>query len=370
MYTTRSEADFAKWRRLIIKTAYCIAVIVLIAEASLVVLTGPAEIQLGSIANQLFRFLVIPTTLNFAVIAIGTKLLTKKGLDESKKNFITCMILYLVCALSQIVHYNLMPMYCSTIVAIFATIIFANPRFTRIIFILSLCSISIAFCFSAFEQPTYMPHYNIYKVLMEYFCAVVITVCSFITANALIRFESEREKKVVDSYKKQIELLNQVKLDSNTGLLNRRAIIEKADRSFGKRQFTKDIQLILIEIDNYDNLREKVGRENSDQLIEHIALIIKEVFNSEACTASRYDLDQFAVLVRGESEQYTMQRLEKLKLKASLMLVDGMKSDFVSLSYAVSVYTQDMWSSSDLFTRAEKLLAGERTLKQMDSFKV
>lgn len=370
MYTIKSESDYNKWRQITIKTCYALAVIVLISETTLFFLSNPADLQYYSITHHLIRFLVAPSAMNFLTVFIGNLLIKKSRYDQRMKNVLVCLILYFECFFTQIFHCNINALMLAALVAIYMTIIFGDLSITRLIFALSVIGVTIMFILGAFELSVNLRSFNIYKHLVEYLVAMVIYGCSYITAKTIIDYETERERKLSDGYKKQLDLVNQSMLDSKTGLFNRRTFIEKVDVSFSKCQYTKNLVLAILEVDDLGKKREAYGRELCDQILLDISQIIKECFASNACTCGKYDFDQFAVLVRTDSQDDVLQRIEKVNMRVSLLKYEKLEESFVTVSFALSSYTNDMWSSSDMFTRAIRVLEAKRTKRQIESFKI
>lgn len=370
MYTIKSESDYNKWRQITLKTCYALAVIVLIGETTLFFLSNPAGLQYYSVPVHLVRFLIAPSLLNFITVFIGSMLVKKSRYDQRMKNVIVCLVLFFEGFFTQVFHFNINVLMLAGLLALFMTVIYGDLSITRLIFALSLIGVTIMFILGTFEMSVNMLSFNIYKHLVEYLVAIIIYGCGFIIAKDIISYETERERKLSDGYKKQLDLVNQSMLDGKTGLFNRRTFIEKVDSSFSKCQYTKNLVLAIIEVDDLGKKRETYGRELCDQIVLDISQIIKECFASNACTCGKYDFDQFAVLVRTDSQEDVEQRIEKVNMRVSLLKYEKLEDTFVTVSYALSSYTNDMWSSSDMFTRAIRVLEAKRTKRQIESLRI
>lgn len=370
MYTVKSEADYEKWRRTVFTTAYIYAFVVLVAEMSLFFLSEPAGIMYFSVPVHLIRFLVLPSVVNFTAVSVIRAIVKRIRIDSERKNFLACIALYLVCAVSQLVHYNIVAMLSATIVSIFASVIFANRRTTLFVFSLSLLSLTAAAIIGWLEMLKYDIDFNAYRHFIEYCTALAVHICSYISARGIISYANEREKKIADGYRRQLELINQVKFDAKTGLLNRRVFMEKLDEAFAKCQYTKNIRVVLIEINDFDDIRESFGREATEAVVAETAALIKECFASDNCCAAKYDFDKFAVLIKNETNEQTETRTEHLRARLSLLEIEQLKSEFVSVIYAVAGYTNDTWTSSDMLTRCERMLEAQRAKREIEKLSI
>jgi diguanylate cyclase (GGDEF)-like protein len=104
---------------------------------------------------------------------------------------------------------------------------------------------------------------------------------------------------IVRSYKKHNELLYVVSItDSLTGLYNRRYYSDYLDKikEFNTGDSKIELTLIYMDINNFKKVNDKYGHKVGDEVLEKIAMIIKQNIRKEDI-AARYGGDEFAILL-------------------------------------------------------------------------
>ncbi len=160
-----------------------------------------------------------------------------------------------------------------------------------------------------------------------------------------------RDQSLDNELEEKIQLLaNQ---DTQTGLFNRRYLMEKLDAiTSGEDNTRLDHSLLYIQIDGFQKLRSEVGVINSDKLLKNVALILKDMID-EGDILSRFGDHTFAILSKKskllEAEPFAemvRSTIEKNELEIGDNDVD------LTCSIGISYLSSENKSSQELINQA------------------
>jgi diguanylate cyclase (GGDEF)-like protein len=138
----------------------------------------------------------------------------------------------------------------------------------------------------------YVPPYRIEQEFSNSLRLINITI--FISATLLI---SLFYAKINLDIRKQLE--NASTTDQLTGLHNRRLFIHLAELEITKiRRQRSTLSLIMLDIDDFKNINDQHGHNCGDDVLKHIAQMIRETVRPEDI-ASRWGGEEFIVLLPG-----------------------------------------------------------------------
>jgi diguanylate cyclase (GGDEF)-like protein/PAS domain S-box-containing protein len=153
------------------------------------------------------------------------------------------------------------------------------------------------------------------------------------TRDITCRWKSEEERK------KLIERLEYLSsTDVLTGLLNRRALIERLTYEVERAvRYQGDLSLILCDIDNFKEINDSYGHISGDNALKAIAGILSSSLRS-ADLVGRYGGDEFMLILPETSMQGAVEFAERIRasLETARVRVKGRKSIGASLSLGVS----------------------------------
>lgn len=131
-------------------------------------------------------------------------------------------------------------------------------------------------------------------------------------------------------------LQEQARVDSLTGLVNRRVFDEALETSLG-RPVPAGTALVLIDVDEFKTINDRHGHPVGDDVLVHLAGVLREQIRVEDAVLSRLGGDELAVLLPGCPVDVAHRRAEDL-LEAvrstPLLLADG---TLLSLSISLGV---------------------------------
>ncbi len=339
--------SYGPWRQRLLKVCIIISVIVFLTEFLILFLDKWAGLLFLPLPLYIFRFLLLPSFINFSSVFICSKLLQSGKLQERTKNFVSAILLFVLCACSELAHYVFAPIFCAPCIAIFVSAIFEDKKITRTIFSLSLVSLSMASIIAALELRR-----GDRQLLLDWLVALVITICIYLVTKFLADFECERTRSIASSYKKQFELTEQLKHDHLTGLLNRKAFFELLDHYINK-QPEKGLYLAVIDVDDYKNVNDTYGHIQGDAVLKYLAEILEKYVLQHGFIA-RYGGDEFAVVFMDIPASQACEIIEKVRNEFNSHRFDFQKD--LSVTFTCGLASHRGQRSQEFFETADRAL--------------
>jgi len=167
----------------------------------------------------------------------------------------------------------------------------------------------------------------------------------------------KRWRDLVLSRANQEQLERLVNIDSLTGLLNRRAILNRLDEHItNARRYEDDLCILMLDIDHFKLVNDKYGHITGDDVLENVgALLLRRIRDTD--NAGRYGGEEFLInLPKTDlaSALIVAERIQK-GIKASTMNDLNGNSFSITISQGLAKYeTGDDIHS--LISRADNLL--------------
>lgn len=280
-----------KWRTKLFRVSALITVFVFVAEVLIFLYNKYFDELFIAEAMYEVRFIVIPSLLNFAGLVITFTRLKSQNVTDREKNVAISMLMVWICGVVECSHYVYAPILCAPCIAIFITIIFADRRITRTISILAFVFLVISVGIAMLELRK-----GDSRLLIDFLIAVSVTFFSYYTANILAEYQKEINESINSSYKRQNELIEEMKVDGLTGLFNKKALTEsieaKVKNYFGNK---KQLNMAIIDIDHFKNVNDTYGHAMGDIVLVELSKLIKMIVKGKA-SAFRFGGEEFVIL--------------------------------------------------------------------------
>lgn len=174
-----------------------------------------------------------------------------------------------------------------------------------------------------------------------------------------------RFKNIQQERDEQEKLEKRVKTDPMTGILNKVAIKLSVDDFLSNSDIKEEHALLLIDLDKFKNVNDKLGHMVGDKVILDVVEAMKKVFCNDEILG-RAGGDEFVVFIknsnRTKTEELAKQLCSEVKKKYS-----GNKLDVdVSSSIGAAYFIEDGFDYNSLFSKADiamyysKLQGGNR----------
>lgn len=154
---------------------------------------------------------------------------------------------------------------------------------------------------------------------------------------------------------KQLELEYMAYFDNETGVYNRNYFVKRLERAVGKipNSYNK-VQVLYLDIDNYNIINDSVGFVLGDELIIKFAKMLNE-YVTHTLKVGRFNNDEFAIaFYDAENDDSALQLYKDIikKLEKPIELSDGSKV-YVSVSAGIASYPSGGKTAVDLIRCAD-----------------
>lgn len=162
-------------------------------------------------------------------------------------------------------------------------------------------------------------------------------------------------KDITESKHRQLELEYMAYFDSETGAYNRNYFVKRLDRAISKVQKSCNrVQVIYLDIDNYNVLNDTYGFIMGDELIIQFAKILN-AYTSHNVKVGRFNNDEFAIALfdaKSEDEAEKLYNDIVKKIEKPIRISDG--SDvYISMSVGIAKYPIGGKTAADLIRCAD-----------------
>ncbi len=156
--------------------------------------------------------------------------------------------------------------------------------------------------------------------------------------------------------KSQRKLLQVSRIDSLTGLNNRRRALQLGEKLFVKAKQNGNLSLLMIDIDNFKNINDSFGHSKGDYVLKTLGSLINQQLRQDDVFA-RFGGEEFIILLPNANYEQaieTAQRIRKIVAEHTWQLPDNTP---VTVSIGVANTRKGKFSSLDqLIKQADDLL--------------
>ncbi|MGB9849145.1 MAG: GGDEF domain-containing protein [Moorellaceae bacterium] len=168
--------------------------------------------------------------------------------------------------------------------------------------------------------------------------------------------------RILDNARKYEEAMQSASTDILTGLLNRKAIVQKIEEEIlrGSRYRTK-FCLVFLDLDGFKRVNDVLGHAAGDRLLRGVASVItRSIRKSDA--AARFGGDEFIILLK----EISVKQAETVccRIKAGVARMDTGLGSGVSASVGISSYPEDGKSAEELINIADSRMYAEKSKRK------
>jgi len=145
--------------------------------------------------------------------------------------------------------------------------------------------------------------------------------------------------------------------DGLTGFYNRRYFYELAEIEMRRSQrYGSDLSLILIDIDLFKNVNNRLGHTAGDQVLIHLSQCLRSQIRASD-SIGRYGGEEFVILLPETKAKNAVEVVERLRRSAEECVTDiGHTKVHITISLGVAQMDEDCQSVDELFHRADRAL--------------
>lgn len=283
-----------KWRWELFKICVLLAAIGTVAEIAIYLYDSANSVLFLPLSIYRARFIYIPSSLNLIIILLTAYCLKSPRLSNGAKNVWACILIYFLCANTQVIHYVYGPLLMLPSVAIFVTILFANKWLTAGISIASVISLAIAGFQASRELRKDDPRLTIDLIL-----AFVVMFTVYVSARLLSRYVKEQIDYILVSNERQRTLIEERNIDPLLGIGNRRVMNERLAEIVNTAKGSVAPQLLMLDVDDFKSINDIYGHLSGDEVLTKLSDMIRKQIKENRLEAFRYGGEEIVLVSLG-----------------------------------------------------------------------
>lgn len=167
----------------------------------------------------------------------------------------------------------------------------------------------------------------------------------------------EKWRGMILSQANQEELERMVNIDSLTGLLNKRAVMQKLDDQITQaRRYQEDLAILMLDIDHFKRVNDTYGHITGDDVLEKVGTSLQASVR-EADIAGRYGGEEFVAVLPNTDLSDAMVVAERIRQRINALEMKDLKGDSFSITVSQGLANYEPGDErSSLLSRADNAL--------------
>jgi diguanylate cyclase (GGDEF)-like protein len=339
----KTFVDPIKWCRYIVNVGYIIVALIIMAHviwyfAARSILAHPPDVYLRN-------YIILPAIGLLALAVFVDLLVRSPRFSLFMKEAVSISLIIAISLYLCLTHVIAKVLLGSFILPIFASTIFTNVKLTRWMFwasSLAVLLIGVIYLFLGKLDG---------DMIMQIFVACFMFICSYQIAKILIRYSHDNLTTLTNYDNKHQYMKEQLKLDSFTGLYNKKTFDDYLPKLMEECQ-NEDvlISMAMIDVDNFKYVNDLYGHPMGDRVLLYLSQILKKV-QADNIRAFRMGGDEFSVLFKGFDAENSARVCEALRAQMEscpLRATDGKRVTFSCGVVSINPKNIDL----EVFTKA------------------
>lgn len=332
-YKSYKENCFEKWQKAILSMCIIVSFIVLGIEIFTYSALLDTEERFSLNMHYISFRIIIPSLVNFGSILLFSILKKQKTIALEKKNLFVSFAFFIICSVISIFHNYFQILLLTPCVAIYVCTIFGSRTILKALIhaIIPTYIISaITFITDAYTGTL------LYKIL-TLICEIAFIICSYYFAQAIVKTQKNQLSYIKDSYKKQSELIEEMRIDPLTRLYNRTAFSETLLRIINIFKSTSiEPYIVMMDIDFFKRVNDKYGHIYGDEVLVSLSEIIRK--NISFRKAFRFGGEEFILLFEDSTLEEVIDVVERIRKDFASTKFEFDTSEVFTISAGISGY--------------------------------
>jgi diguanylate cyclase (GGDEF)-like protein/PAS domain S-box-containing protein len=145
--------------------------------------------------------------------------------------------------------------------------------------------------------------------------------------------------------------------DSLTGLPNRQAIMNKAEKEFARaRQNDLPLSLVMIDVDHFKSINDQFGHAAGDHVLREVSTICQDVLRGSD-VIGRVGGEEFVLLLPGAAQTNAEQVAERMRKRLATTRIFFHEQEFnITASFGVATISDDDDTLQNMLDRADEAM--------------
>ncbi len=347
-----------KWQKRILSIFFMIAGMMLLSEIAIFFVFLFSETLDVSYTEYIALRIVLPMVINYSVLFTVRNIVNDKNRSFKDKEIAVAVLTLVVSSTPAIFHNYFRIFMVSFILPFLLNSIFGDPKLLKRLIAPMVPLMLIAFVTMWLDKSSV----NKAEVGLNIFCTIVFVFTTYSFSKRLVKGQAENLRHIVDSYKRQEELIQELKIEPLTHLYNRAAYketVEKLCRRASASENENSPVAAIIDLDHFKNVNDTYGHLAGDQILVKIADIIRNSMGSSR-NAFRYGGEEFVLFFENCPEDAVHEKISGILREYSATRFDFAPEASFTFSAGICSYRPG-FTAEEWFNKADEFLYKAKT---------
>ncbi len=340
--------DQQKWCKAIFAANIIFAGVIFLMELILWLVFEIQGLRDQPLGVYFFWYMFLPTFLNASILGIGAVVMQRRWVKHELLNSVPVIQMTLICFVLSTIHHVFFVTFATFCFPIFISAIFQERKLTRRITVLCLICLTVMM----YLGPKITQVENRY-LFSSYLIAAAIVLSANILCELLMRYESQKDRKLEMLHRSRMEILEQLKYDQKTGLYGHTSFQTGMKMLVNEAEVGNRPAVAVLDIDDFKKVNDTYGHVKGDIVILELARIMREACGDKYFPA-RFGGEEFAILFRNGTIDDYIQTVERIRREIERTEFDFRKSP-VTISAGIAIWKKG-WGTTEFFNRADEAL--------------
>jgi two-component system cell cycle response regulator len=162
------------------------------------------------------------------------------------------------------------------------------------------------------------------------------------------------ERDLTDHKRKQSRLEDMATTDGLTGLLNRQAFMQRAEKEYSRtRKYSRPLSVVMIDVDHFKSINDRYGHAVGDEVLRAMSKICQQSLRGSD-VLGRIGGEEFVLLLPDTPQANAIYVAERMReqLGHSSIEIDSLKLN-ITASFGVATMRDDDAEFTTLLERAD-----------------
>lgn len=331
-------------------------------SAGLVLLTLILEIGIGrlmyvsgeistTIFRYLFKYLLLPTTINLLLILLTSIVLFSRQISQIHKTYTVSLTMVAICFVIFTIHGSFTSLFYIFSVPILLPAIYGQYKLSVLTSLSSNLALILSELFIKWD-PDGSAILEDGMRLGNFLISLVTLLSLAVVCLIIIYFEDKKNRVVLRKEIERLQLQKKLEIDDLTGIYNRNAFRNAIE------QMTKDgpagsYFFAMIDVDHFKQLNDSLGHVAGDNCLKSLGKILMNA--GKDALAFRYGGDEFSLLFKNSSKEEVLSICSQIQKEVNT-LAETFKTPLpLSVSIGIAHYTENI-SPHDLIENSDTAL--------------
>jgi diguanylate cyclase len=317
-----------------------------------------SDLLATTVGRYVWKFIVVPSGLNFLCIAMDTMVIRDKRLSQNQKIYFISLAFVMICFVLFAVHNAFTATYFLFAIAIILTTVYLNYHVTLVTAFTGIAALLVGELFVKWDLDKISIFDSTLRLSNYLVSLFILAACSFVCM-IVIRYERQKNEA---SIQKEIErqlMAQRIQTDELTGVFSRKALHD-AMRDMEANEAGDQYIFAIADIDHFKTVNDRFGHHAGDHCLIECANILKR--NSGNATVFRYGGDEFCLLFRNAAMPEAVSTCEHIQHKMKDLCIVNDPTLKVTVSFGLAAYSDEL-NAARLFINADQALYEAKSVR-------